>query len=66
MKLVSRILLFIIAVTFLLLIYSVSKAQTTYTVNPGGHYFSPRQYGTHSGIETCYKTSHLIRHASIN
>lgn len=56
MKLVSRILLLIITVTFLLLIYSVSQAQTTYTVNPGGHSFSPRQYGTHSGIETLFKT----------
>jgi hypothetical protein len=57
MKLLSRILLFVISLTLILLFFtSVSKAQTVYTVNAGGHTFSPRQYGTHSGIETLYKT----------
>lgn len=40
----------------LLLVLSSCTAQTIYTVNEGAHYFSPRQYGTHSGIETLFKT----------
>jgi hypothetical protein len=55
MKLLSRILLFVISLTLILLFFTSVQAQTVYTVNTGGHTFSPRQYGTHSGIETLYK-----------